>query len=192
MVLQEIQELRPPFHFWTFVRYPPGLPPQLCATKKTDMTNKFILLSTLIAYSFIVSQSLMYILSLKDVQYHLNAASYTEFRKLVDASMRANFKYVIYAALAFSLLLVILNSKTPGSLVFISSLVALIALLIDILLTLKGNLPINDSINSWPADAIPANWTSVREKWFYIFQFRQIANITGFAALLIAAVFGTK
>ncbi len=156
------------------------------------MANKIILFFTLITYSIIVSQSFMYILALKDVQLNLQAGSYTEIRKLIDTSMRGNFKYVIYAALLFSLLLVILNIKNPGSLVFITASIAFVALVADTLLTVKGNLPINDIINTWSADNIPANWTDYRTKWFRIFQYRQLANITGFVSLLVGAVFGSK
>lgn len=90
------------------------------------------------------------------------------------------------------LLLVIATAKTPAGLVFITATIALLALLAEILLTLKGNLPINDVINTWSADSVPANWAAFREKWFTIFQYRQIASITGFISLLIGAVFGTK
>lgn len=156
------------------------------------MTTKILLFGTLLAYSIIVSQSFMYILSLKDVQMNLQAGTYTEVRKLIDASMRSNFKYVIYTALLANLLLVISTIKTPGSFVFIASSIAFIALVADVLLTLKGNLPINDVINTWTADNVPADWTSIRANWFRIFQYRQLASITGFVSLLTAAVFGSK
>jgi len=156
------------------------------------MATKIIFLFTLVAYSIIVSQSFMYILSLKTVQLNLGADSYTEVRKLIDTSMRSNFKYVIYAALLSNLLLVIATIKTPGSLVFIMAAIALVALIADILLTLKGNLPINDVINSWSPGNIPANWTVYRTKWFDIFQYRQVASITGFLSLLVGALFGGK
>ena len=156
------------------------------------MTTKIIFTITLLAYAMIASQAFMYILSLKQVQLNLDANAYTKIRKLTDASMRASFKYVIYAALFANMLLVIATAKTPNSLVFISATIALVALVAEILLTLKGNLPINDVINTWSADNVPANWTAFREKWFTIFQYRQIANITGFVSLLIGAVFGTK
>jgi uncharacterized membrane protein len=153
------------------------------------MATKIILLITLLASSVIVSQSFMYILSLKRVQLNLQADSYTEFRKLVDTSMRANFKYVIYTALLANLLLVIFTIKSPDSLVFIAAAISLVALVVDIMLTLKGNLPVNDIINSWSANTIPADWQDFRMKWFNIFQYRQIANISGFVLLLIAAIF---
>jgi uncharacterized membrane protein len=156
------------------------------------MSNKIILLITLLAYSVIVSQSFMYILALKDVQLKLEFNTYTEIRKLIDLSMRANFKYAIYAALLGNLLLVMSNIKNPSSLIFITSTISLIALIADVLLTLKGNLPINDIINTWSSDNYPKNWSEIRMQWFNIFQYRQIANITGWISLLIGAVFGSK
>lgn len=156
------------------------------------MATKIILTITLLAYAMIASQAFMYIFSLKQVQLSLGAESYTETRKLIDSSMRAGFKYVIYAALLANILLVITTIKTPGSLVFIASAIALIALIAEIILTVKGNLPINDIINLWDANHIPANWETIRTKWFTVFQYRQIASITGFVSLAIAAIFGSK
>lgn len=156
------------------------------------MTTKIILLITLLAYSIIVSQSFMYILSFKYVQLNLDANPYTELRKLIDTSMRANFKYVIYTSLLANLMLIISTIKTPGSLLFITATLAFVALIADTLLTVKGNLPINDIINTWSVDNYPANWADYRTKWFNIFQYRQIVNITGFVSLLIGTVFGTK
>lgn len=156
------------------------------------MTNKILLVLMLLSYSIIVSQSFMYILALKHVQLSLGANSYTELRQLIDISMRSNFKYVIYAALLSNLGLVITTIKNPGSLLFITAVVAFAALVLDIIIAVKGDLPINDVINSWSTDNYPKNWAEYRTKWFHIFQYRQIANITGFISLLIGAVFGSK
>ncbi len=156
------------------------------------MTTKIIYTITVIAYAMIVSQSFMYILSLKQVQLSLNVDTYTEIRKLTDISMRANFKYVIYATLLANLLLLTTNIKTPTSMIFIFSAIAFVALIAEILLTLKGSLPINDIINTWSPGNYPANWEVVREKWFAVYQYRQIATIVGFVSLLIGGVFGSK
>lgn len=156
------------------------------------MTNKIILLFTLLAYSIIVSQSYMYLLALKHVQLNLDANSYIEMRKLIDESMKGSFKYVIYTALLSNLLLVICTLKNPGSIVFISAAIAFAALSIDTIIAVKGNIPINDVINTWTSESYPANWAEFRTKWLQIFQYRQMANITGFISLLIAAVFGSK
>lgn len=156
------------------------------------MTTKIIFFLTVLAYSMIVSQSFMYILALKDVQLRLDVNSYTEFRKLIDVSMRESFKYVIYTALLTSIALMVSTIKNPGSVIFITSTIAFVALVADTLLTVKGSLPINDIINSWSTNNYPSNWTEYRTKWLTIFQYRQIINITGFVSLLIGGVFGTK
>jgi hypothetical protein len=154
------------------------------------MAMKITLLITLLAYSFIVSQSFMYMLSLKRTQLKLNVNAYIEIRKLLDANMRANFKYPVYLSLLSNLLLLVLTIQNPGSIIFITTAIALVALVTDTLITVKGNMPVNDIINSWSMDNHPANWSEYRAKWLLLFQYRQLANITGFVSLLIGAVFG--
>jgi len=156
------------------------------------MAIKIIFFFTILAYSILASQSFMYILSLKNVQLNMSASTYIEFRKLIDASMRSSLKYVIYLALVSNLTLVILTIKNPGSLLFVAAVISFVFLIIDILLTLKASLPINDIINSWAPNNIPSNWQEFRMKWLTIFQYRQIATITGFVALIMAAAFGSK
>jgi uncharacterized membrane protein len=154
------------------------------------MITKLTLLITLLAYSIIVSQSFMYILSLRSTQLKLGANAYMEIRKLLDANMRAKFKYPVYLSLLCNLLLLVLTIQNPGSIIFITTAVAFIALVADVLIAVKGNIPVNDIINSWSMDNHPANWTMYRAKWLLLFQYRQVANITGFVSLLIGAVFG--
>src|SRR5690606_1674186 len=117
---------------------------------------------------------------------------YTEIRKLIDASMKSNFKYVIYTALLSNLVLVICTFKNLRSTLFITAAIAFAALILDTTLAVKGNIPINDAISTWTLDSYPANWAEFRIKWLQIFQYRQIANISGFVSLLIGAVFGSK
>ena len=104
------------------------------------MTTKIILSITLLTYAMIASQAFMYILSLKRVQLNLGANAYTEIRKLTDISMRASFKYVIYTTLLANMLLVMVTAKMPDSLVFITSIISLVALIAEILLTVKCSL----------------------------------------------------
>ncbi|MBK6997608.1 MAG: hypothetical protein IPH31_22960 [Lewinellaceae bacterium] len=105
------------------------------------MTTEILLLVTLLAYSMVVSQSFMYLISLKTVQLNLDANAYTQLRKRIDASMRANFKYVIYTALISTLLLVVLTARNPGSLLFVSSTLAFVALVLDVVIMMKEICP---------------------------------------------------
>ncbi len=156
------------------------------------MQTRIILLFTLIAYSIIVSQSYMYMIALKNVQTSMPANAYIEFRKLLDAGFRANFKFAVYAVLLANLILVAYTAKSPGSLLFITATIAFICLVTDVLLMMKGNMPINNLINTWSADDYPANWAMYRTKWLQVFQYRQLANIIGFISLLTGTVFGVK
>jgi len=156
------------------------------------MITKIILFLTVVLYSVIASQSLMYILALKNVQLSLRAEAYIEFRKLINSSMKANFKYVVYGALLTNLLLVIFTGKNPSSLLFITTLVAFACLVIDTLITVKGNMPINTVINTWSSDSYPTNWNEYRLRWLTLFKYRQIVNLTGFTSLLIGTVFSGK
>jgi len=156
------------------------------------MTNKIILLITLLSYSVIASQPFMYILALKHAQLNLDGNSYTALRKLINASMNNNFKYILYTTVFATLALIIVNIKDPGGVVFITATIAFVALVVDIFLTLKGNLPINAAIDTWSPGNLPANWTDYRTSWFRIFHYRQVATIIGFASLLIGSVFGAK
>lgn len=152
--------------------------------------NRVILFLTLISYSFVVSQSLMYILALKNTQLALGGSTYVEVRQLIDANMKDTFKYAIYSALLFSLLLVLVNLKSPTSLVFIMASIGFLALIVDVAIMIKGNMPLNTIINTWSPENYPANWKEIRQAWFSALAYRQVANGLGFLSLLIAAVFG--
>ena len=154
------------------------------------MEINIIIFINLLAYSIIVSQSFSYIIALTDVQKNLSAASYIELRKLLDANFRKKFGIVVYTTLISSTLLTVLSAMNPTCLLFISSAIGLAALIIDILLMLKGNMPINNMINTWTSENHPADWKSYRAKWLSTFKKRQIANIIGFLSILIGAVFG--
>lgn len=154
------------------------------------MVQKIILLVSVLTYSIIVSQSFMYILALKNMQLSLDGSTYTVVRKLIDSSMRDNFKYAVYGALIANLALVGITARNPGGLLFICSAIAFLALVADTVIMLKGNLPVNDLINSWSTDSIPQNWPEIRVKWFHYYHYRQVANIIGFCSLLTGAIFG--
>jgi hypothetical protein len=160
--------------------------------KYSIMQTKIILLLTILAYGVIVGQSYMYIVALKKVQTDMGGGSYIQLRKLLDTNFRANYKYAVCAALIMSLLLVLVNSASPNSVLFIPAVVSLIALITDFVLMMKGNMPINNLINTWTPVHYPDNWAVYRTKWLQIFYYREIATITGFVSLLIGAVFGAR
>jgi len=153
------------------------------------METRIVLFTTLLAYSFVVSQSFSYIIALHNSQKNLDAKSYIKVRKLLDKNFRAKFKYVFYSTLISNILLCILTIQEPTSLLFFGSLIALIGFIADTGFMLRGNMPINNYINTWSPDNYPDDWEIHRAKWLSIFTKRQAANIIGFTSLLFATVF---
>jgi hypothetical protein len=153
------------------------------------MELKILIFLNLIVYSVIVSQSFMYMIALRNVQESMGAASYIELRKLLDRNFLKKFKPVVYSALVLGLALVVAAAFQSSAVILAGSSIAFAGLLIDVILIVKGDMPINRIINSWTLETFPANWVEYRSKWLYWFSWRQVANISGFIALLIAAVF---
>lgn len=153
------------------------------------MATQIILLFTLLFYSIVAAQSISYIISLTDVQQKMNVNEYIVFRKLTDKNFRLKFTTVVYATLLLNLALVAITIIHFNMLLLVCAVISLLAFVIDVLLTVKGNLPINDMINTWTVENYPSNWTGYRKKWFGFFRLRQIANLAGFISLLLGAVF---
>ena len=154
------------------------------------MEIKITLFITVSLYAFVISQSLFYILAMSNVLKSMQPGTYIESRKLLDKYLSASLPLVYYSALIASISLTAFCVINPSGVLFICSAIALTALVADIILTIKGNKPINETINGWSASDYPANWKEYRSKWFMIYNIRQSANIIGFVSLLAGLIFG--
>ena len=154
------------------------------------MEAKLVVFLYLLAYSFLVSQSFSYIISLTHVQKNLSVLSYIEFRQLTDKNFRAKFKWVFYAVLVVGPVAIWFTAGEPGGLLLTTVVLSYTLFGVDTIIMLKGNMPVNNAINTWSAENYPADWASQRNKWLYFFRLRQIMNIIGFLGLLIGVVFG--
>ena len=154
------------------------------------MAIKITLFITMILYAIVISQSLFYLLAMTDVLKKMQPATYIESRKLIDKNLRGSLASVYYLALAASFLLTAFCVTNPSGMLFICAVIASVSLIIDVTLSLKGNVPINNIINSWSTSDYPADWNQYRFKWFTIYHARQAVNIIGFISLLTGLIFG--
>ena len=144
----------------------------------------------MVLYAFIVGQSFFYILALSNATKKMQAAAYIETRQLIDEQLRSKLSLVYYMALATSVALIAFCVVNPNGLLFICSVIAFFALIVDVLLAIKGNVPLNKTIGTWTTTKYPGNWQQVRSRWFTLYHIRQAANIAGFIALLTGIIFG--
>jgi uncharacterized membrane protein len=154
------------------------------------MEIKITLFITLLMYAFVISQSFFYILAMSTTLKKMQAGTYIETGNLLTQNLQAPLQLVYYATLGASLLLTAFCVVNPGGWLFITSVIALVALLADVLLAIKGNVPLNKFINSWTSNNYPENWKQYRSKWFNLYHVRQALNITGFVSLLAGLIFG--
>ena len=154
------------------------------------MEIKITLFITMLIYAFVISQSFFYILAMSGTMEKMQAETYIETRNLLTKNLQAPLQLVYYTALSSSILLTAFCVVNPSGLLFISSVIALIALVADVLLAVKGNIPLNNFINSWTTINYPEDWKQYRSKWFTLYHVRQALNITGFVSLLAGLIFG--
>lgn len=154
------------------------------------MEIKITLFITLLLYAIVISQSFFYILAMSNVLTNMQPGTYIELRKLLAKNLRASLPILYYLALIASIALTAFCVINPSGVLFICSVIALAALLTDMALTIKGNRPINETINTWSVSDYPVNWKEYRSKWFSIYNMRQVANIIGFVSLLAGLIFG--
>jgi len=154
------------------------------------MLIKVTLLITMLLYAFIVAQSFFYILAMSKASKKMKAAAYIETRQLIDQQLRTSLSLVYYSAVTASIALIAFCVVNPGGLLFTCAIIALGALIVDVVLALSGNVPLNRTIDTWTTTTYPQNWQQVRAKWFTLYHIRQAFNITGFIILLFGIVFG--
>ena len=154
------------------------------------MAIKITLFITLLMYAVVISQSFFYILAMSVTMKKMRAQTYIETRNLLTENLQAPLQIVYYTTLSASVLLAAFCVVNPGGLLFKTSLIALVALLADVLLALRGNIPLNKFINSWTSEDYPYNWRQYRAQWFTLYHIRQALNITGFVSLLAGLIFG--
>ncbi|MDP4263364.1 MAG: hypothetical protein Q8941_12630 [Bacteroidota bacterium] len=154
------------------------------------MEIKITLFITLLLYTLVISQSFFYILAMSRVLKNMQPATYIESRQLLDASLQGSLGPVYYLALAASVALTAFCVINPSGLLFVCSVIALLSLIIDVVLSLKGNVPLNKIINTWTVSDYPGNWKEYRSRWFAIYTIRQVVNSTGFVSLLAGLIFG--
>ncbi len=154
------------------------------------MEIKITLFITLLLYAAVISQSFFYMLAMSNVMKNMQATAYIEARQLLDKNLRSRLTGVYYCALIASVALTSFSVTNPKGMLFICSIIALFALIIDVILTIKGNKPLNKVFNSWTISNYPADWSQYRNRWFAFYNVRQIVNISGFIVLLAGLVFG--
>ncbi len=156
--------------------------------KQKTMTTKILKLLQMLVYLAITSQLLFYLLILSDSLKYISLANFIELRKVVDGMMETRFRIIYYSGLILTLAVVILAARKPGSMFFITSSIALVCLIIDVTIAMKGNIPINALINSYTNENNDHDWQALRLEWLRLINIRGIFAVTGMISLFIGFI----
>lgn len=148
------------------------------------------LLVTLGLFAFVVSQPLFYWVALGRASTALSAPAYVELRQRINAVMNQRFPR-LYGAAAVSAVVVLGLAVAEGaSLVAVTTVVAIVGLVVDAVLAIRRNVPINAMMDGWAPGDVPADWEVHRARWSAAFATRQRVLGVAFASLLLGAVAG--
>jgi hypothetical protein len=153
------------------------------------LLEKIAILVNLISFTFVVSQPLFYLLALADAQKTLRPSSYIELRNLLDRKLQVNLRIVYYTTFLTNFILIVVAWFSASNILLVTSFIAMAALITDMIFMFKGDIPVNKAIQTWTPESFPPDWNNYRNKWFFYYHRRQIADITGFLSLVTGAVF---
>ena len=132
---------------------------------------------------------LFYWIAFSNVTRSMRAEAYIEARQLLDKNLRTNLETLYYLTLLSCILLIAFSVTNPDGLLFLTAIVAMLALIGDILISLRSNIPLNKKMNAWSVAQYPENWHKYRSHWMHAFRMRQWLSVLGFVALVGGYVF---
>lgn len=150
------------------------------------MQTLFLRILFLLLFLIIVSQGTFYLFALGKALSDISIDAYAEVRNATDQVIEWRLKFVYPAALLCGLITALALIKTPGSFVFITTAIALFCLIVDLVLAVKFNMPINTEFHSYSTDAHGIAWESLRQKWLAFMGYRGMVQVIGFLSLLLS------
>jgi uncharacterized membrane protein len=116
----------------------------------------------------------------------VSPAFYVETMQHAIGAFTVPLPTLLIPALFFTILSTFLARRDRPSLyLLIAASICVIAVL---LITVLGNVPINNRIMTWSINSPPSNWTELSEKWWRFHIVRTIAAIGGLSFLILSAL----
>ena len=146
-------------------------------------TIQFIQVSLLCV---IAGQAFFYLIGGTAGVRNVSVGSFIEQRKAIDPVIAPILKILYPLCAITGVLVLILLRQQFYSLTFLLSALALLLVLVDMAVAVKGEVPINQQVIGWTAIAHPDNWATVRDQWLTYMHWRQGCSITALLCLLIS------
>jgi uncharacterized membrane protein len=118
----------------------------------------------------------------------LEIGTYLSIKQALDRTMPTLARPLLLSALAAVAALTVVAATADQTVTCVLGAAALLGLLITLVATLRGDLPINREMAAWEADAPPVDWQRTRARWERFFAVRTIAATAAFGCVVIAVL----
>jgi len=116
---------------------------------------------------------------------HYSTSTYIEQQQHLVRSLQTLLVSMVILATVVTIASAFLQRQDKKT--FIALLVAALFLLLCIIITRFGNLPIQTKMLTWSASSFPENWAMLRDKWWSFHVMRTVAEL-----IALALVVGTS
>lgn len=160
---------------------------QLCTNKQNMDTDK-LRIAHLILVIIIASQGIFYLLGASEAFRKLSTVAFAEQRRLLDGVIASRFRFIYLLTLATGLLIIFLTRHTPQEKTFICTLAATLLLIADIIVALKGNIPVNNMFSNFSpsSPSAPADWHFLQVRWISCMVIRGIYSTISLLIILFS------
>ena len=146
----------------------------------------FVRYSSLFLVGLMAGNSLAFVLGVGPAIRSLSAPAYIELHHSIHENF-VRWTPVLYTVLLgiVSANLFVLRNQWR-SLEFFLVLFTLLCVFDEMLMMLRGNLPLHRMIQSWEVFSPPTNWAQIRQEWLEFMYLRAALLITGFSLLVLS------
>ena len=138
----------------------------------------------LLSYLVITGQLMYYFFVMATALQQVSIENFIEQRKIVDPLVRQRHIPVYYLCLVLSVAVVAIMASSWHSSLFISVLIALVCLILDIVLAKRKSVPINTLVNKHRIGDPGIDWEGLRIQWLSLIRIRGGISMIGFVSLL--------
>ncbi len=109
-----------------------------------------------------------------------SAGEFIHIGKTIIANVAVPMRIIMPAALLFLLLSMWSSYKTNRT-VFWLNTISFVLMVVTLIITVAVEVPIDNQINTWTVETVPANWTSLRQRWDEFHTIRTFTSIASFS-----------
>jgi uncharacterized membrane protein len=135
--------------------------------------------------SIIAGQAFFYLIGGTAGLKNVSASTFIEQRKAIDIVIGPYLKVLYPLTAVICLAVLVLLRQQVGSFLFMLSTIAFVLIVLDLIIAIKGNIPLNQQMQSWSLTAPPDNWAAVRDQWMSFMHWRQACSITALLCALL-------